>query len=88
MATKCPTADELYEALKHGDREHQRWLKAAINAVYSGQTVPFASGKSTRVRVVEAIEAKDFEPPEGAHIDSFWVGHTAACAAVMVALDS
>ncbi len=35
MGIKSPTADELFEALKHGDEAHRRWLREAI-----GRCVP------------------------------------------------
>lgn len=48
---------------------------------------PHGSGaKCLRERILDAIEAKDFTPPDGCDVNSFWVGHAAAGFAVLAAL--
>lgn len=39
-----PTRTEIYEALKHGDEEHQAWLREAIAAVFDGDPIPAPRG--------------------------------------------
>jgi hypothetical protein len=39
LPPSAPTADQLFEALKHGDDRHRRWLREAIDAVYAGKPV-------------------------------------------------
>jgi bacterioferritin (cytochrome b1) len=33
-------ADDLWEAIKHGDEAHQAWLKDAIRAYFEGKKIP------------------------------------------------
>jgi len=30
----------LFEAIKHGDNEHQKWLREALRAYFTGQEIP------------------------------------------------
>lgn len=39
-AAKGPSAGTIYEAIKHGDANHRRWLRDALNAVWAGEPVP------------------------------------------------
>lgn len=36
----CPTAQQLFDKLKHGDDKHRTWLLDALNAVFEGRPVP------------------------------------------------
>ncbi len=47
-------ADQLYEAIKHGDDEHRAWLRTACTNFFAGESVPPPTGQGR----AEAAEAK------------------------------
>lgn len=48
--------NRLFDAIKHGDDEHQAWLKEAIECHYSGRPVPPAIGMGTKERLLKDID--------------------------------
>lgn len=40
--------ETLYDAIKHGDQEHQDWLKEAIDLHLQGKQVPEVRGKGNK----------------------------------------
>lgn len=34
-----PTAESIYNAIKHGDTEHQAWLREALDSIFAGRPV-------------------------------------------------
>lgn len=48
-ATPSPSRQEtLFEAIKHGDQQHQDWLKQAIDDHFAGRPVERPQGKGTK----------------------------------------
>ena len=45
--------DTLFDAIKHGDQEHQDWLRKAIDAHFAGRPVDRPSGKGSQERIAE-----------------------------------
>jgi len=37
---KSEAVDTLFDAIKHGDQDHQDWLKEAIECHFSGRPIP------------------------------------------------
>jgi len=37
---KIKKQEKLYEFIKHGDKEHRRWLKEAIHCFFNGDSLP------------------------------------------------
>jgi hypothetical protein len=44
----CRRVAALFDAIKHGDAEHQAWLKDAVVAHFAGQPVPPPRGKNKK----------------------------------------
>ncbi len=54
----------LFDAIKHGDAEHQAWLKQAIEDHFSGRPVEPPKGKGTKEAEIERLtRLLDLEPP-------------------------
>jgi hypothetical protein len=52
--------DTLFDAIKHGDEEHQAWLKSAIEAHFAGNPMPeYVAGKNSKIKV-ELAEGEPF----------------------------
>ncbi len=47
--------ERLFEATKHGDGDHRRWLKDAFTAFFSGQPVPALYGKGNKERKIDEL---------------------------------
>lgn len=63
----------LFDAIAHGDDDHKRWLKQAIEDHFDGRAVerPVGSGSAERVKVLEAAltrAAEQFEFYEREHM--------------------
>lgn len=52
------TQELLFNALKHGDREHQEWLKEAITAFYDSKPIPPTRGGGNKEAKIKELEAK------------------------------
>jgi hypothetical protein len=48
----------LFTALKHGDDEHQAWLKEAIDAYAAGRPIPAVRGLGTKEKRIAELEAR------------------------------
>jgi hypothetical protein len=47
----------LFDAIKHGDEDHQTWLKAAIAAHFAGEPKPeYVAGKSSKDKPASDVE--------------------------------
>jgi hypothetical protein len=49
--------ERLFLALKHGDQDHQDWLREAITAFYADQPVPAPRGSGNKERRIATLEA-------------------------------
>lgn len=47
----------LWEAIKHGDEDHQLWLAEAIDAFFSGKPVPLPRGGGRKEAEIKRLEA-------------------------------
>ncbi len=47
---------DLYEALKHGDEEHQIWLHEAIHAWFQRKPVPEPRGSGTKDKLYKEVK--------------------------------
>ena len=56
MTNKNINKEGLYNALKHGDEEHQKWLKEAIDAYYEGKEIPYVQGGSAKDARIKELE--------------------------------
>lgn len=48
--------NKLYEAIKHGDEEHRKWLKEAIESFFLGKQIPSPRGSGTKDALYREIE--------------------------------
>jgi hypothetical protein len=47
----------LFDAIKHGDEDHQAWLRAAIDAHFAGKPKPeYVAGKSSKDKPAADVE--------------------------------
>lgn len=49
--------DALFEAIKHGDADHQRWLRDALTAWFAGKPVPAPYGSGSKEARIATLEA-------------------------------
>lgn len=49
-----PTADQVYEAIKHGDPTHRHWLAEALGCIWQGLPVPAPRSEPTEVEQLRA----------------------------------
>ena len=50
-------AGTLFDAIKHGDGQHQAWLKEAITNHFAGLPVPVPRGKGNKEKMQAVVEA-------------------------------
>ena len=55
---------DLYEKTKHGDQEHQDWLKEACVNFFEGKEVPAPRGSDTKDRLYKEIQRLTAENKE------------------------
>lgn len=59
---RFPTGvDSLYEAIKHGDDEHQAWLKNAIEKHFRGEPVSPPTGTGRKDAEIERLRAQNLK---------------------------
>lgn len=49
--------ERLFAAIAHGDEDHRAWLREAIDAFFSGQSVPAPRGQGTKEAEIARLSA-------------------------------
>lgn len=70
------TVAKLFQALKHGDEEHQRWLREALDAYFDGRPVPPARDAKTVQPTLDEWIAELAGCDRMETIDGFETGNT------------
>lgn len=48
----------LYNYLKHGDQDHQDWLKESIESYYYNKPVPEIKGSGNKEKMIQDLQEK------------------------------
>lgn len=58
------TPEVIYQAIKHGDNEHKKWLRNALKCFFDGKNIPPSVGLGKKQQAIAIVDKNKSRIPD------------------------